>query len=218
LVETNITLSKAIRNLTNKYKQYEIIQMLDFLIDNIFVLFGGKVLQHPIGVPMGTDCADLFLHAYKADFLQGFLKNEDRKLAPTFNSIFRYIDVLSLNNSRFRHYLHRIYPFELEVTTDTKQSASHLDLHLEIDNGGRLKIKLFRQTRWFHFSSSQLQLPFISSNIPTSPVYGVNITQLVHYSRACVQYSDFLDRSQLLTQKLLKQGYVTPRLKSSIEF
>ena len=37
--------------------------MLDFLIDNIFVLFGGKVLQHPIGVPMGTDCADLFLHA-----------------------------------------------------------------------------------------------------------------------------------------------------------
>jgi hypothetical protein len=46
----------------------------------------GKVLQHPIGVPMGTDCADLFLHAYKADFLQGFLKNEDRKLAPTFNS------------------------------------------------------------------------------------------------------------------------------------
>jgi hypothetical protein len=27
----------------------------------------------------------------------------------------------------------------------------------------------------------------------------------------------FLDRAQLLTQKLLKQGYVAPRLKSSLQ-
>jgi len=33
----------------------------------------------------------------------------------------------------------------------------------------------------------------------------------------CVQYSDLLDRAQLLTQKLLKQGYVAPRLKSSLQ-
>ena len=36
------------------------------------------------------------------------------------------------------------------------------------------------------------------------------------YSRACAQYSDFLDRAQLLTQKLAK-GYVSPRLKSSLQ-
>jgi len=29
----------------NKYKQDEIIQMLEFLIDNIFVLFDGRVSQ-----------------------------------------------------------------------------------------------------------------------------------------------------------------------------
>jgi hypothetical protein len=38
--------------------------MLYFLIDNIFVLFGGRV-QQTIGVPIGTNCApllaDLFL-------------------------------------------------------------------------------------------------------------------------------------------------------------
>jgi len=36
-----------------------------------------------IGIPMGTNCAPLltylFLHAYEADFLQGLLKNKDRK-------------------------------------------------------------------------------------------------------------------------------------------
>jgi hypothetical protein len=37
--------------------------------------------------------ADLFLHAYKADFLQGFFKNKDRKLAQTINYSFHYVDV-----------------------------------------------------------------------------------------------------------------------------
>ena len=84
----------------NKYKQDEIIQMLDFLIDNIFVLFGERVLQQTIGIPMGTNCAlllaDLFLHAYEADFLQGFHKNKDRKLAHTFNSSFHYIHKMNM--------------------------------------------------------------------------------------------------------------------------
>jgi hypothetical protein len=33
------------------------------------------------------------------------------------------------------------------------------------------------------------------------------ISQLVHYSRVCVQYSDCLDGAQLLMQKLFKQGF-----------
>ena len=102
---------------------------------------------------------------------------------------------------------------ELDVkdTSDTQNSAFYLDLHLEIANRGRLKTKL-QQTQWLHF-------PVISSNIPASSAYGVwvCISQLVSYSRACAQYSDFLDRAQLLTQKLLKQGYVVPRLKSSLQ-
>ena len=103
------------------------IQMLDFLIDNIFVLFCGRVFQQTVGISMGTNCtpllADLFLDAYEADFLQGLLKHKDRKLAQNFNSSFRYIDdVLSVSNSRFGDYLHRIYQNELEVkdTTDTQ--------------------------------------------------------------------------------------------------
>ena len=47
-------------------------------------------------------------------------------------------------------------------------------------------------------------------------IYGVYILQLIRYARARVQYSDFLERGQLLSQKLLSQGYVTPRLESSL--
>jgi hypothetical protein len=59
--------------------------------------------------------------------------------------------------------------------------------------------------------------PFITSNITPSPAYGDYISQLIRYSRACSQYSDFQDRAQLLTQKLLIQGYVAARLKSSLQ-
>jgi hypothetical protein len=43
---------------------------------NIFALFGGRVFQQTIGIPMGTICAplfaNLFLHTYDADFFHGF--------------------------------------------------------------------------------------------------------------------------------------------------
>ena len=36
--------------------------------------------------------ADLFLYSYEADFVQGILKKNEKKLAPSFNFTFRYID------------------------------------------------------------------------------------------------------------------------------
>jgi hypothetical protein len=58
--------------------------------------------------------------------------------------------------------------------------------------------------------------PFICSNITAAPVYGVYISQLIRYSRACVSYQNFLDRGLLLTRKLLNQGFLLVKLKSSL--
>ena len=47
--------------------------MLEFLVDNIFVVFGGKVFQQIVGIPMGTNCApllaDIFLYSYELEFI-----------------------------------------------------------------------------------------------------------------------------------------------------
>jgi hypothetical protein len=40
--------------------------------------------------------------------------------------------------------------------------------------------------------------------------------KLIRYSRACGSYQDFLDRRLLLTRKLLNQGFLLLRLKSSL--
>ena len=55
----------------------------------------------------------------------------------------------------------------------------------------------------------------LSSNIPSSPAYGVFISQLIRYARACSSYECFILRARRLSSKLLKQGYLVERLKSS---
>ena len=206
---------------TKKYTEDDIIRMLEFLIDNIYVVFGGRVFQQTVGIPMGTNCApllaDLFLYSYEADFIQGLLKKNEKILARSFNFTFRYIDdVLSLNNPKFSDFVDRIYPYELEIkdTTETTKSASYLDLFLEIDNDGRLKTKIYDKRDDFSFPI--VNFPFLSSNIPAAPAYGVYISQLIRYSRACISYQDFLERGSLLTTKLLNQGFLMVKLKSSL--
>jgi hypothetical protein len=66
-----------------------------------------------------------------------------------------------------------------------------------------------RQTTFVNFS-------FISSNIPAATAYGVYIFQLIRYSRACGSYHDFLVRGLLHTRKLLNQGSLLVKLKSSL--
>ena len=42
---------------TKMFSETDIINMLDFLIDNICVMFGGCVFQQIIGIPMGPNCS-----------------------------------------------------------------------------------------------------------------------------------------------------------------
>ena len=195
--------------------------MLNFLIDNIFVVFGGRVFQQIVGIPMGTNCApllaDIFLYSYEAEFIQSLVSEGKRNLASDFNFTYRYIDdVLSINNPKFADYLNRIYPSELEVkeTTETNNSASYLDILLSYDTDGHMNTSLYDKRDDFNFSITNF--PFLCSNIPSSPAYGVFISQLIRYARASTKYTDFTLRARRLSDKLLSQGYVCDRLTSSL--
>jgi len=65
-------------NCKTKYTEDDIVNMINFLIDNIFIEIGGRIFQQTIGIPMGTNCAPLlaglFLHSYEADFVQELLR------------------------------------------------------------------------------------------------------------------------------------------------
>ena len=107
-------------------------------------------------------------------------------------------------------------PIELEIkdTTDTTKSASSLDLHFEIASACRLRTKL--DDKWNYFNFPIVNFPSLCSNIPEAPVYGVYISKLIRYFRACGSYQDFLERGLLLTKKLLNKSILLVKLKSSL--
>ena len=80
----------------NLYTADQICRMVEFLIDNIFVKFGGCLFCQVIGIPMGTNCApllaDLFLYSYESEFLDNMIRGGHRKLARSFNLCYRYTD------------------------------------------------------------------------------------------------------------------------------
>jgi hypothetical protein len=49
----------------HNYSEVDIKEISGFLIDGIFVVFGSKIFQQTVGIPMDTNCApllaDLFL-------------------------------------------------------------------------------------------------------------------------------------------------------------
>ena len=204
----------------SKYSEDDIIKMLEFLVDNIFVVFAGKVFQQTVGFPISTNCApllaDSFLYSYEADFIQSLLSTGKKHLASRFNLTNRYIDdVLSINNPEFENYLDQMYPAELEIkdTTESTTSASYLDLLLSIGRDGQLHTSIYDKRDDFNFHITNFS--FLSSNIPSSPAYGVFISQLKRYTRACSSYECFIRKARRLSSKLLKQGYLVERLKSS---
>jgi hypothetical protein len=78
-----------------KSKVLKVISMLEFLIDNIFVSFGGTLFQQVVGIPMATNCApllaDLFLYSYESEFLQKLVKDKKIHEARAFNFTYRLV-------------------------------------------------------------------------------------------------------------------------------
>ena len=144
-------------------------------------------------------------------------------LSQIMQSLYQYIIqknflVLSTSNLtnvlRFDHLLCAMISSEKKIkdTTESNTSASYLDLLLSIGRDGQLRTSLYDKRDDFNFYITNF--PFLCSNIPSSPAYGVFISQLIRYARACSSYECFILRAMRLSNKLLGQGYVKERLKS----
>ena len=199
----------------NKYTANDICKMIEFLMDNICVRFGGQLFRQMVDIHMGTNCVppltDLFLYSYENEFLDKVIKEGKGKLARKFNLSYRYIDdLISFNNKRFKEFISDIYPKELTIseTTGSTSVASYLDLLFIRD-----KLDDKRDSFDFHI----VNFPFMSSNIPSAPAYGVYASQLIRYALCCSNYSNFLSRHRVLVTRLLSQGIKANRLSSTFK-
>ena len=161
--------------------------MLEFLVDNIFVVFAGKVFQQIIGIPMGTNraplLADIFLYSYEAEFIQSLLSTDRKRLASQFNFIYRYIDdVLSINNPDFENYLGQMYPLNLRSKTRRRaplrlptwiyscQSVGTVNFTLPFTTSVTILISILQIFRsWAATSHLRPPLAFLSHNSSDTP-------------------------------------------------
>ena len=93
-----------------------------------------------------------------------------QNLAQKFTFPTRYIDVLSLNNSKILKFIDLIYPCELETkdTMESNTSASYLYCYLCNDNG-KLVTRLYDKRDELNFLI--VNFPFLGSNIPSAHAY-----------------------------------------------
>ena len=207
---------------TKKYTLFtcdECIESLNFLIDNIFVRCGNHIYKQIIGIPMGTNCApliaDLFLYCYEYEYMQSLSVESQSHLIEAFNRTSRYLDdLLNIDNPHFDSIFQNIYPQELQLNKAnvSDQNASFLDLNLSITNN-KISIKIYDKRDDFNFDI--INFPFLDGDVPRATSYGVYVSQLIRFSRACSRVEDFNERNITLTKKLLKQGYRYHKLRKS---
>ena len=126
-------------------------------------------------------------------------------IARKFNLSYHYIDdLISFNNKNFMEFISDIYPKELTIskTTESISIASYLDLLFIRDKNNNITTKLYDRPDAFGFHI--VNFPFMSSNIPSAPVYA---SQLIRYASYCSNYSDFLSHHRALVARLLSLGY-----------
>ena len=183
----------------SKYSEDDIIKMLEFLVDNIFVVFAGSLpaeSRHSNGYELCPSSRRHLSVFIRSGFHTIFALYGKETFSISVQSR-RYIDdVLSINNPEFENYLRQMYPAELEIkdTTESTTSASYLDLLLSIGRDGQLHTSIYDKRDDFNFHITNF--PFLSSNIPSSPAYGVFISQLIRYARACSSYECFILRAR----------------------
>ena len=175
-------------------------------------MFWQMVFRQTIGIPMGTNCApllaDLYLYYYEYKFMNKLITSKHLNLARLFNQTYRYIDdLISINNASFEKHVKDIYPpcLELKNTTESLTGTSYLDLYICKGPSGELTTKLYDKRDVFNFDI--VNYPFMDSNIPITPAYGIYVSRLVAFARACTNFEDFYNRHLHLAQKLCTQGF-----------
>ena len=96
-----------------------------------------------------------------------------------------------------------VYPteFQLNKANCFDTEARFLDLYLSITRDGIVSSEIYDKQDIFNFAI--VNFPFLDGDLPRSPTYCVYILQLIRFTRVCSNDSDFKNRNQILTPKLL---------------
>jgi len=192
----------------------KLIELVEFLLDNLYVKCGDMVFRQMIGIPMGSDCApflaNLYLFACEYQWLDKQLKrgSSGLALARKFKWTYRYIDdLLTFNNDGILGIRYKeVYGLDLVLKKETKRDSkgSFLDLDLTLNNGC-CQLSTYDKRDAFPFDVRSF--PDLTGNLPFKESHGVLIGQLVRFGKSCDFANHFFSRVKSLTKRLLRQSF-----------
>ena len=196
------------------------VKAVTFVINEVYVVFGGLVFKQTKGIPMGGNCspllADLFLCHCEYIYMSTLVKNKKFGLARLLSHTCRYIDDLCIVNYKYFHKLIEvIYPEDLiaERSGSNDKNVDYLDV--KIDIGTVLRTSVFHKVD--HFNFPVILLTFPESLIPSYLGYCVFAGQVLRYLRICSHLDDFLEKTKRTMQLLTDRKYDPAHLKYQME-
>ena len=200
--------SKKLKNCTKE----ELMNWIDYIIDNSMVEYLGELFRQVIGIPMGTSCApylaNIFLHIYEYEYLKMLVETNRLNVACKLQNLFRYQDdCLTLNDSGqfLKHYI-QIYPPELKLkcTNISTAKCTILDLTISVFRG-RFLYKSYDKRNDFQFEV--VKYPHLHGKIPRQPSYGVFMSQLLRFCEVNGTIKNFCNDVQKMVEIFVKQGF-----------
>ena len=117
-----------------------LIEWVNFVIDNSYIYFQGRVYRQVVGIPMGTNCApyyaNIFLHVYEYDYISELVRNNDIITATHLSRMFRYQDDCIVFNDEgdFNEHFILMYPSEmiLKCTNISPAKTTFINLTISV--------------------------------------------------------------------------------------
>ena len=209
--------SKSRSKVSVSYTVDELIDEINCIIDNSYIVHRGKVYRQKIGIPMGTNCApylaNMFLHIYEYDYLVKLVQDGNIDVAKLLSNTFRYQDdCIALNDDgAFCQHFRNMYPIEmtLENTNISKAVCTFLDLRISIFRG-KFRYSSYDKRNEFNFEICNF--PDLNGNIPYRGAYGVFLSQLVRFSDINSTMDTFYKDVKSMAGKFTTQGFVLQKL------
>ena len=199
----------------------QLIDSINFIIDNSYITYRGEVFRQCIGIPMGTNCApdlaNLFLHFYEKEYIDKLINTNQLHIAQNLSDMFRYQDdcIIFNDDGLFQRLWEDIYPAEMVLQkTNNGDSCTFLDLAIWTTNG-KVRYKSYDKRTDFNFEV--IKYPDLKSNIPRAPSYGVFSSQLIRFCEVNNEFENFKTDVETLINKLVKQNFNKAILKTKFK-
>ena len=192
------------------------LELINYILENTFVLFAGHIFQQVCGIPMGGNAspqiATLTLSSMEYQFMQC---RDNLDVRFSLQHVNRYVDdLLAVNCEGFLDICRRIYPVSIPLsdTSITDVACNYLDLGLRIEDS-RLRVNVYNKTDDFDFKV--VRYVDSSGNVPHSLGLCVFYSQCVRMARIC-NFSDAFARALgALTCDFIAKGFSIKELLSS---